>query len=107
MRVAWRTAPPASSARRRDASIADFRRQLLGVLDPAAHRLLGGEELHQLALLVGLGHGLRETRRIAIFELAHGVDAGGADELGVVVAHALDAHAVGAVGPLQEPLLVN
>src|SRR5262245_34100064 len=134
MRLAWRTAPSASSVgcsphERSDMReqlartslrswrarapgygprlIADFRRQLFGVLDPAAHRFLGRQELHQLALLVGLGHGLGEPGGVAVFEFAHGVHAGRADELGIIVAHALDAHAVGAVGPFEEPLLVD
>src|SRR5215475_3560123 len=87
--------------------VADLGRQFFGLLDPALYCFLGRQELHQLALLVGLGHGFGEPLGIAVLELAHGVDAGGADELGIVVAHPLDAHAISTVGPFEQALLVD
>src|SRR5215510_7845502 len=87
--------------------VADLGRQFFGLLDPALYCFLGRQELHQLALLVGLGHGFSEPLGIAVLELAHRVDTGGADEFGVVIAHALDAHAISTVGPFQQALLVD
>src|SRR5215475_15775845 len=89
------------------ASIGDFQRQPLGILDPARDRLLRRQEVHELALGVGIAHRLGQALGVAMLELSHRVHAGGADQHRVVVSDALDAHTVGAVGPCQQDLLVN
>src|SRR3569623_893354 len=83
-------------------SVLDLERQGPGVLDPARDDALGGQEPHQLALAVGLGHRLGELGRIADLEVLDGVDAGGGEQLGVFLADAPDPHAVGAVRPAQK-----
>src|SRR3954452_9423730 len=60
-------------------SIRNLRRQLPGLGDDVADRLLRGQDAEQLFLLVGVAHTLGEPCRVSVGELAHGGDAGGAD----------------------------
>src|SRR5450631_2725511 len=87
--------------------IADLELQLLGVFDPVADHFLGRQQADHFALLVGLGHRVGEIGRVAILELLDGINAGGLQQLGIFLADALDAHAVGDVGPAQQPLFVE
>src|SRR3981189_1865781 len=88
-------------------SVGDLERQLLGVLDPAHHRLLGWHQPHQLAARIGVGHRFGEVGGVAVLELLHGVDPRRLEQLGIVLADALDAHAVGHVGPAQDAFRVD
>ena len=73
--------------------------QLLGVLDPASHHFLGRQEGNQLSLLVGFRHRFGEIGRVAILELLDGIHARGLQQPGIFLPDALDAHAVGHIGP--------
>src|SRR6202521_2263215 len=88
-------------------SIADLQRQLLGVVDPALHPPFRGQEPDQLVRLVGFAHRRGELADVAVLELLDGVDADRLEQFGIVLAHALDAHAVGEVGPAQDGLFVD
>src|SRR5271165_4957898 len=72
-------------------SIGDLLRQLAGVLDPAADKLLGRKKANQLSLLVGLGHRARQPGRIAEFQFLHRIHSDFAQQPGIFLAHALDA----------------
>src|SRR5262245_59509615 len=56
--------------------VGDLQLELLGVLDPPDHELLGGAETDELLLLVGLRHRLGEDGGLAIAQLTHRVHAG-------------------------------
>src|SRR5437588_6505227 len=76
-RSSWgRFAPPGPALSSRG-SVADLRRQLLGVLDPAPHASLRRQQAHKLVLLVGLAHGGRKFADIAVLQLPDGVYADG------------------------------
>src|SRR3954471_7376659 len=88
-------------------SIRNLRRQLFRLGDDVADRLFRGQDAEELFLLVGIPHALGQPCRISVGELAHGGDAGGADQADLGPAHAGDAHVVGDVGPFQQQLLAD
>src|SRR3954469_19888993 len=75
-------------------AIGDLEGKLIGVLDPTDHEFFGRQEAYQLALLVGLRHGLGEIGRIAVFQFPYRLHADRAQQTNIAFAHALDAHVI-------------
>src|SRR5882757_2902709 len=88
-------------------SVPDLRVEPFGRLDPGGHPLLRRQEPHPLVLLVGFAHRLREAAWIAVLQLPDRIDAGILEQFRIGLAHALDAHAIGQVGPAQHNLLID
>src|SRR6185312_13580612 len=91
----------------RAASVGDLERQQSGVLDPAFDDLFRWQLSHDLAFFIGVGHRARKVLRVSIFKFLDRVDTSGLQQLGIFLADALDAHAVGDIGPAQKLPLVE
>src|SRR3569623_2403319 len=87
--------------------VADLERQFLGPLDQLADRALRGEHAHQLALSEALGNRLRQPSGVSKGKFPPRGDARGPDQLGLGLAHALEAHAVGDLSPFQDQLFAK
>src|SRR5689334_16213702 len=76
-------------------SIGYLQRQLLRFVDPAPHPSFRWKEPHQLVLLIGFPHRGGEFGDIAVLQFFDRVDADHVEQLGIILAYALDPHAVG------------
>src|ERR1700726_3415045 len=84
-----------------------FKGKFLGVTDPAPPPPLRRKQPYQLGLLIGFPHRRGELGNVAVFQFLDGIDPDRLEQLGIIFAPALDAHAIGEVRPAQNGLVIT